>query len=57
MEYIINLNQKDVVDIIAEKFNISNDQVTFNYEVPEDKGIEVKFNKDVKNPERKIGFN
>jgi hypothetical protein len=57
MEYIINLNQKDVVDIIAEKFNISNDQVTFNYEVPEGKGIEVKFNKDVKNPERKIGFN
>jgi hypothetical protein len=57
MEYIINLNQKDVVDIIAEKFNIKNDQVTFNYEVPEDKGIEVKFNKDVKNPERKIGFN
>jgi hypothetical protein len=57
MEYIINLNQKDVIDIIAEKFNISNNQVTFNYEVPEDRGIEVKFNKDVKNPERKIGFN
>ena len=57
MEYIINLNQKDVIDIIAEKFNISNNQVTFNYEVPEDRGIEVKFNKDIKNPERKIGFN
>ena len=52
MKYTINLNEKDVKEIIAQKFDVKTDQVSFNT----NDSIEVSFEKQVINPPNQIGF-
>ena len=51
MQYTINLNKEDIVNIIAERFDVKSEQISFDND-----NIEAKYEKSVNEPKKEIGF-